>query len=63
MTGKVPETTALSDRELELVQRIAKRDGISEDQAATNLAKAALARRVRKRTGRTPAKVYGFRKR
>lgn len=64
MTGKAPDTTtALSDRELELVRRIAKRDGISEDEAATNLAKTALARRVRKRTGKGPAKVYGMKRR
>lgn len=58
MTAKLPETTALSERELELVKRIAERDGISIDEAATNLGKAALARRVRKRTGKGPAKVY-----
>lgn len=62
MTGKTPDTTTLSDRERELVKRIAERDGITEDQAATNLAKAGLARRVRKKTGRGPARVYGFKK-
>jgi hypothetical protein len=58
VTEKTLTNTALSDREMELVRRVAKRDGISEDEAATNLAKAALARRVRKRTGRGPARVY-----
>lgn len=61
MTGKLPEIASLSERELDLVRAVAKRDGITEDEAATNLAKAALARKVRKRTGRGPAKVYGFR--
>jgi hypothetical protein len=64
VTGDAPEeTTAFSERELELVRRIAKRDGITEAQAATNLAKTALARRVRKRTGKGPAKVYGLKRR
>jgi hypothetical protein len=62
VTEKVPEQVALTDLDMELVRRIAKRDGITEDQAATNLAKAALARRVRKRTGKGQAKVYGFKK-
>ena len=62
MTEKAPEVTAFSAKELELVRRVAQRDGISEDQAATNLAKAALARRVRKRTGKGPAKVYSIRR-
>jgi hypothetical protein len=48
---------------MELIERIAKRDGITTDEAATNLGKAALARRTRKRSGRAPAKVYGFKKR
>lgn len=63
MTEKVPESAALTSKELELVKRIAQRDGISLDEAATNLAKAALARRTRKRTGKGPAKVYSIRKR
>ena len=62
MTEKVPEDVAFSAKELELIKRIAQRDGISEDQAATNLGKAALARRTRKRTGKAPAKVYSMRK-
>jgi hypothetical protein len=45
-----------------MVKRIADRDGISEDEAASNLVSAALARRVKKRTGKVPAKVYGIRK-
>lgn len=63
MTVKAPESAAFTDKEMELVRRVARRDGISEDEAATNLAKAALARRTRKRTGKAPAKVYAIRKR
>lgn len=57
MTQKPPETS-LTEKEHDLVRRIAERDGITIDEAATNLAKSALARRVRKRTGRGPAKLY-----
>lgn len=62
MTQKAPEPTAFTAKELELIERVAKRDGISVDEAATNLAKAGLARRVRKRTGKGPARVYGFKR-
>jgi hypothetical protein len=54
------EQTNLTAAERELVKRIAERDGITEDEAATNLVKTALARRVRKRTGKTPARVYSI---
>jgi len=58
----VPNQVPLSVAERELVKRIADRDGITEDEAATQLVKAALARRVRKRTGKGPARVYEMRK-
>jgi hypothetical protein len=45
-----------------VLKAIAARDGITEDEAATNLVKAALERMVRRRTGRGPAKVYSFKK-
>lgn len=61
MTQKGPESTAFSAKELELIERVAQRDGITNDEAATNLGKAALARRVRKRTGKAPAKVFKWR--
>lgn len=54
---------SFTEKELELIRRVALRDGITEDEAATNLGKAALARRTRKRTGKAPAKVYSLRKR
>lgn len=52
------ESLSLSKEEMEQVRRIARRDGISEGEAATKLIQSALARRVRKRTGKGPAKVY-----
>jgi hypothetical protein len=58
-----PEQTALSKKESELLKAIADRDGITPDEAATNLVKAALERMVRRRTGRGPAKVYTMKRR
>jgi hypothetical protein len=57
------ESLALSAAEWEQVKRIAKREGITEEEAATKLVQSALARRVRRRTGRGPGKVYGFKRR
>jgi predicted kinase len=56
------EPTNLTRQERDLLKRIADRDGVTLDEAATRLAKEALARRVKKRTGKTPAKVYDLRK-
>lgn len=58
--NKSPDT-ALSEKEAELVRQVAKLYGITEEEAHTNLAKAGLARRVKKRTGSSPAKVYSLR--
>jgi predicted kinase len=55
------EPTNLTRQERDLVKRIADRDGVTLDEAATRLAKEGLARRVKKRTGKTPAKVYPIR--
>jgi hypothetical protein len=60
VTQKTPEQANFTAKELELIERVAKRDGISTDEAATNLGKAALARRTKKRSGKSPAKVYGI---
>jgi predicted kinase len=56
------EPTNLTRQERDLLKRIADRDGVTLDEAATRLAKEGLARRVKKRTGKTPAKVYSIRK-
>lgn len=50
----------LTNAERAILLRVAKRDGITEEQAASNLVKGALARRVKKKTGKTPAKVYAL---
>ncbi len=58
MSEHEPDFAHLTEQERDLVKRIADRDGVTLDQAATRLAKDALARRVKKRTGKTPARVY-----
>lgn len=58
----MPEVLAnLSARELALVKRIAERDGVTLEEAATRLAAQSLARRVRSKTGKGPAKIYPMR--
>lgn len=49
------EPTALSDREREVVERVAQMRGISFEEAASLLVQEALANRVRRKTGRRPA--------
>lgn len=56
----MPHQVPLSPAERELVRKIAARDGITEEEAASNLVKGALERRVRRRTGKGPAKVYAI---
>lgn len=56
---KMPDT-AMTQAEVELVGRVAKLYGITLEEAHTNLAKAGLARRVKRRTGSSPAKVYSL---
>lgn len=62
MPDRVTEQTALSKKESDLLKAIAERDGITPDEAATNLVKAALERMVRRRIGRGPAKVYNIKR-
>jgi hypothetical protein len=58
--NEVTASLALSDKEMEQVRRVAKQKGITTDEAATLLFSAGLARRVKKRTGKSPAKVYSL---
>lgn len=60
MLKKGEEEIPLSEQEMELVKRIAERDNVTPDEAATKLVQTALARRVRRRTGKGPAKVYSI---
>jgi len=54
------ELVPLTDKEREMVQRLADQQGKTFDQMATELAQQGLAARVRKRTGKGPAKVYSL---
>jgi hypothetical protein len=56
------EKLVLSKAEAELVQRIAKLHGISAEEAAELVVKKEIARRVRLRTGKGPARVYGIKR-
>jgi predicted transcriptional regulator len=52
------EHTSMSDRERALIEQVAQERDISFEEAAEQLAKEALAARVRRGTGRGPARVY-----
>jgi predicted kinase len=56
------ESTALSERERQAVQQVADQRGITFEEAAELMAKEGLASRVRKKTGRAPARVYELRR-
>lgn len=55
-------SVALTEKEQAAIRAIAERDGISEDEAASRLVSEQLARRVRRNTGKAPAKVYPMKK-
>lgn len=54
--------TSLSDRERQFVELVAQQRGITFEEAVDQLMKEGLASRVRKKTGRAPAKVYSIRR-
>lgn len=60
--GKRDNDISVSKDEAALGQEVAKRKGLGDDAAAELLVKAAIARRVKKRTGKSPAKVYMMRR-
>ena len=55
------ELTSMNAAERAMVKRVADRDGITEEEAASNLAKAWLENKVRRKTGHGPARVYPIR--
>lgn len=57
------EQTAMSEQERMAVERIAAQRGVTFEQAAEQMCKEGLALRVRRVTGRPPAKVYDFARR
>jgi hypothetical protein len=56
------EHTALSEREKQAIQAVADQRGITFEEAAEQRAKEGLAARVRRKTGKAPAKVYELRR-
>lgn len=50
------EKTAFTEKELALIKAIAEQRGITEEEAATALFSEGLEKRVRRRTGKGPAK-------
>jgi predicted kinase len=52
------EQTAFSDRERQAVEQVAAQRGITFEEALEQMAKEGLASRVRRKTGRSPARVY-----
>ncbi len=61
MSEHEPDVATLTKSERDYLQRIADRDGVSVEQAATSLGQRALARIVKRKSGKTPAKVYSMR--
>jgi hypothetical protein len=57
------EKTTLSEREMDLVRRVADQWGMSVEEAADRLRREGLEQRVRRKTGRAPAKVYDINRR
>jgi predicted kinase len=57
------EHTALSERERQAIEQVAAQRGISFEEALEQMAKEGLASRVRRKTGRAPAKVYDITRR
>jgi predicted kinase len=57
------EHTALSEKERAAVQQVADQRGITFEEAIEQMAKEGLASRVRRKTGRAPAKVYDMQRR
>lgn len=55
--------TALSEREKALVEQVAQQRGLSFEEAVETLAKEGLAQRIRRKTGKLPAKVIAWPKR
>lgn len=53
-------SAAFTKQEAELIGNFAKQQGISFEEATTLAFKSELAHRIKKRTGKSPARVYTF---
>lgn len=52
------EHTSFAEREKQAIEAIAKQRGITFEEAVEQMAKEGLASRVRRKTGKAPARVY-----
>lgn len=59
--GPIPFPVNFTDAERRTIQSVADKYAISFEEAATRLKSGGIADRVKKRTGKLPAKVYGMR--
>lgn len=56
------EQTAFSEKERQAISQVAEQRGITFEEAVEQMAKEGLASRVRRKTGRAPARVYDMRR-
>ncbi len=54
------EEVRLSDQEMARIKAYADEHGLTDDEAATQLAKDAIAAKFKRKLNRTPAKIYDF---
>lgn len=54
---------SFSDREIELIRRVAQERGITEEEAANELVHEGIAQRFKQRLGRVPAQIYSMKAR
>ena len=56
------EQTAVSEKERQAIEAVAQQRGITFEEAVEQMAKEGLASRVRRKTGKAPARVYELRR-
>jgi hypothetical protein len=63
-TNKSKEISVqLTDEEMEMLEDYALMQNLGSDEAASKLVSEAMAKRIKKNMGKTPAKVYGIKNR
>jgi ribosomal protein L23 len=56
------DKVSLTKKEAELAEEIARRFQLTVQEATTLVVKACIARRMKKRTGKSPARIYGIKR-
>jgi hypothetical protein len=62
MAEAFPLNIPLTTEEYRKIERLAASKGLTVDEMATQLVQAGIARRIRRGTGRGPARVYSMRR-